>query len=682
MAETKIYTATDYSLREQKLVKKFILQRDDARKYFLSCIKPRLDRSYKLYIAYNGDRAREIEKWQANVTVPYIQAVVETLMPRILDARPEFRVQGRTEDDQARAPKLQQLNDFTWEIARGDRTLEDIVRSALVYGTGYCQTYWKKDVRERKFLNTKDLLSKKLTYTKKKKTFYDAPYVEWVDNYALWYDWHNVTRDNKQYWFKRLILAGETIKRKYPSHDKKKMEMALASNNSDLIDYASIRNEVKSVHEGINKGDDYQQLASGLTTDININTDDPDLKMHEVFEWWRPHDDEYAVFVNEVPVLKGGSMPIPYDVKESPFIEIPYMRMPNEFEGYGIPMVLENPQIMLNMIKNQRLDSTTMSIHKMWIVNPLANIKKEDLVTRPFGIIYSVDPNGVKDITFGDIKQSAYKEEEMLKNDMRYASGVDDFSMGVGGGAGSATEIRHLRESTLERIRLFINHLGDGLSVVLRHWMSMYRQFFTEEMTIRIIGDDGKEMFPLIEKDDLKGEFDYKALVVPSIAGQNDVEKKQGMDLFQLLIQLDFIDPKKLTSKILRNWNWSLESVSKNEQEQPPMMPGMMGAQPGVGQDGSIPLDPNGIPIETAKGAMDILGSGNVKFLGEQASPFSELASPVNLLEAGGIPPTAGGIRGNPRGLNRGGGVNTNINQNQNSNPLSALLNRTFNTQS
>lgn len=132
---------------------------------------------------------------------------------------------------------------------------------------------------------------------------------------------------------------------------------------------------------------------------------------------------------------------------------------------------------------------------------------------------------------------------------MRYASGVDDFSMGAGGGASSATEVRHLRESTLERVRLFVNHLGNGFSDLMRYWMDMSRQFFTKDMVIRIVGDDGETMFPLIEKDDLEGKFDYKASVLPSIAGQQDIKKKQDMDLFQLLINLPFVDPQKLTQK-------------------------------------------------------------------------------------------------------------------------------------
>lgn len=704
MVET--YNAKDFGgAKEEAMIRKYNLQKDDAEEYFLSCIKPRLDRSYKLYIAYNGDRAKEIKPWQANVFVPYTHAVVETLMPRILDARPDFGVQGRTEDDQMKSGKLQQLGDYNWEIARMDSTSEMVVRSSLIYGTGFLQVSWKKDKREHLFLDTKDLATKKkYKWNKRTQVFYDAPYAEWVDNYDLWYDWRNVPRESKQFWFKRKILSGAEIKRKYPMYDKKRLEVALAAQSGNLTDYAAIRNQVKYNHENINKNSDRRSAGgSGFTENLYQNTNDPDLKMHEVFEWWRPFDDAYAVMVNDVPILKGGVIPMPYDFKETVFIDFPYLKMPNEFEGMGLPLILENPQIMVNMIKNQRLDAMTLNIHKMWIVNPLANIDKTQLVTRPFGIIYSTDPNGVKEVQFSDVKASAYKEEELLKGDMRYASGVDDFSMGVGGDSSSATEVRHLRESTLERIRLFINHLGDGYATMLRYWISMWKQFYTKQMIIRIVGEDGELQYPLIEKDDLRGEFDYKATVIPSIAGKADIDKKQGMDLFQLLIQLPFVDPKKLTSKVLHNWNWSLQSIAKADEtgqflnggnaqmgpEAGGVPPEVMAMMQGGGQtppQGANLADmlPNmagggDVPPQIIKGAVGKLGGK----LATGANPFSELANPINLLQAGGLPPTAAGLSKttNPRGLNRTGKVNTNIPLANNYSDDSQLLNRAANLQ-
>lgn len=719
------YMPSNYGKEEIKLMEDFHLQLDDARQYFLTVTKPRLDRSYKLYIAYTGDRKKEIKSWQANIFVPYTLSVVETLMPRILDARPEFTVSGRTADDNAKAEKQKLLGDYDWERAGMDKTTEDFTRAALIYGTGYLQVSWKKDVRKLKFLKTKDIAKKTYEWKEEERVFYDAPYAEWVDNYSLFYDWHNTDRKSKQYWFKRLVLTEAEIKRRYPMHDVSRLAMAIKSGGGDLTDYAAVRQQVKFTHENITKSSAFLGGAPGDDKYKRTTID-----QFEVFEWTRPFDDTYSVHVGggHVPIFKDGFMPIPFDFKEAPFIDVPYLKIPGEFEGYGLPIILENPQIMLNLIKNQRLDATTLSIHKMWIVNPLANVNKKDLVTRPFGIIYSIDPNGVKEVQFGDIKPSAYKEEELLKNDMRYSSGVDDFSMGAGGGlsGGGATAVRHLRESTLERVRLFVNHLGDAYADVLRYWMDMHRQLMTDKMTIRIIGDSGQTEFPLIEKDDLMGYFDYTARVLPSIAGQQDVEKKQAMDLFQLLSQIDpqasGVSIKKLVAKLVDNWDWSVESITE---EQPPQQPGMnpeeqMSPEQMMQQGGMPPGQEGMPPPEMMPGAQGPgmppppqTGPQTGKFIPPQAmsqalamlrnpselanaNPMAQMAGPVNLLNSPGTPPTAQGLpsasggagpgwryssNNNSRGLNRTGRVNTTIPTGKKTSTESNLLNQSSNLQ-
>src|SRR3990167_4358501 len=292
------YSPSDFSPGEVEFMSKFHLQYQDARQYFLSIIKPRLDRSYKLYIAYNGDRAQYIKNWQSNVFVPYTQAVVETLMPRVLDARPDFSAQGRTSDDQAKTEKQQQLQDYIWEISKMDKTTEELVRASLIYGTGYLQAFWKKDVRKQKFLKTKDILKKKYKWEEEERVFYDAPCAEWVDNYSLWYDWHNTERESKQYWFRRLVLTLPEIKRRYPYYDKERLDLAANNPGGDLTDYGAIRNQVKQSYTLITKTQNtFLNPAYGWGSDKYFMYGDPNLQMFEVFEWTRPFDDIFTVLV-------------------------------------------------------------------------------------------------------------------------------------------------------------------------------------------------------------------------------------------------------------------------------------------------------------------------------------------------------------------------------------------------
>ena len=107
MATIEDYRPEKYGKKEVELIRKFKLQRDDAKNYFTAIIKPRLDRAYKIYICDTQDRAKQIQSWQSNIFVPYAHSVVETLKPRILDARPDLGVQGRTQDDQPKSKKVQ-----------------------------------------------------------------------------------------------------------------------------------------------------------------------------------------------------------------------------------------------------------------------------------------------------------------------------------------------------------------------------------------------------------------------------------------------------------------------------------------------------------------------------------------------------------------------------------------------
>jgi hypothetical protein len=293
----------------------------------------------------------------------------------------------------------------------------------------------------------------------------------------------------------------------------------------------------------------------------------------------------------------------------------------------------------------------------MWRVNPNAGIDKRQLQVRPFGIIWTQDPNGVAPVEFSDVKPSAYTEETLLKQDMAYATGIDDASRGVQSG-GSATEVRHLREATLERLRLFINHLGEGFSTMFRLWISDWRQFMTKEVHVRIVGKDGVVSYPVIQKGDLDGSFDFRAMVTPSIAGKNDVERKQVMDMLQLLMPLSqqgIIPVESLLNWALKAFNVSLDTFksqvqAEGEQEVPTIPPGS-DLEAFLGEEAPQSLDMGQVNAVMAKMGLPPMQQG-----GQNA--FNALNRPVSL-DGKSMPPAAPDTT-NPRGLSRGPGAKVN----------------------
>jgi hypothetical protein len=670
---------------EREAFNRFNLQFDDSKEYFMTHMKPRYDRSFAMFMSWPETRRGLVLDWQANLFVPFTNSTVETMMPRIVDARPDFGVVGRSADDNKNAVNVKNMGEYNWDIANMDATNEEVVRSSLVYGNAWVQTWWKKTVKKAKYYVGNDVTKagekkRKKSWVEKEMVTYDAPFAEAIDPYTILYDHRNKTHASKQYFFRRKLLNEEQIRMDYPMADPVRLELAFKASPESLEDWAAIRTIRESDRPKL-VGKDADSFGSGRF----ILTVDPKLGFHEVKERLSSFDDTVTVTVNNVPIYEGFSLPIVYNHKETGIIHIPYMKVPFEYEGVSLPEQVDGMQVMLNTIKNQRLDAALMNIHKMWIVSPNANISKKDLLVRPFGILWTPDPNSVKPIEFSDVKQSAYQEETILKTDMSFATGIDDASRGVQTGV-AATEIRHLREATIERIRLFINHLGDGYSTMHRLWISMWGQFMTEKMAIRIIGADGLMSWPIIGKDDITGTFDYRSTVKPSESGMNDVGKKQAMDLFQLLVNFDFVDKRKLLAMTLLPFSYPVDKVMSDKEDFP--APDASGAVPQGGQDagsggeldeflnGDV-LPKSNLSQEKIDAIMSQLGGST-----SQSNPFAAASRPIAL--SPDVLPEAAPDTTNPRGLNRSaaGKVDTNIASRRGaSDPEAALLNQAANIQ-
>lgn len=547
------------SEQEAALLRRFETDYSNLKNEFLSYRKDRFDHFYKLYRAYGGDRAAKIKDWQSNVFIPYIFSVIETLMPRILGSRPEFMIAPRGQEDVAKAAVLQSVFDYLWEVTKMDGKIPMFVKQSIIYGTSIGKTRWEKKYTYSSIVTEiEEQDGKKIPkYKEKPKLIYDNPQFDEVDIYDFYPD--KLASDiNKgtspaRYVFQRYVMTKDQLQSQYKAAKNLEFVKSGRGGNGsslDFTDYKLVRREVLA-----NKNRLYTTSGGGDKYDTNSGN------LIEVVEYWERN--RYVVRANGVPII---NMPNPYSHGMIPFTKLPFVEMPGEFYGIGIAELLENMQVMLNTIKNQRIDNVTMLIHKMWIVDPLANINKADLVVKPFGIIYTQNPNGVRPVEFSDVKASSYTEEEKLKDDMRNATGVDDYSRGAGAMANSATEASYLREATLERIKLFLRNLETCFADVMQQWYALVVDFFPEQKVFRLVNKDGVYYFPTIKKEDYTGEFDFRVGANSTVASSIELKKKQDMDLFQLLFQLPFVDQRNLVVKILGDFGWDPDFILKTSE--------------------------------------------------------------------------------------------------------------------
>jgi len=548
--KTKTSPSKDWQKSEEdtRTFNKVMRRYDDAKKQWLYLNRSRFDQYYKNFRDYGEDRLQKLRKiggqnWMSNLFVPLTASHIRTLHPKVIESRPEMRVLGRTKEDHKKALKVQTILEYIWDKSNIDSELRSLVWNTLVYGTGWGKVVWSVKKRAKYNSNYED--SVESPELLEDSTYYNDPDFQAADTYDVFPDPAATRVDNMRFLCHRYVMTKEEIIKTWS--ELKNMEFV--TSGGDVTDYKSIRREVPRTKfsEKRNGGGAASAGAGTLTAQTAAIASE----LTEVIEYWE--DDRLVVIANGVTIK---DVPNPYPTKEIPFVRLAYEELPFEMYGVGVAEQVEQVQYGLNTIRNQRIDNVTMAIHKMFIVNPLALVDENDLVTRPFGLIRTPDPNAVKPIEFGDIKQSAYSEDSLMVETAKFATGIDDFSRGIGGPASlTATAVTAQKESTSDRVKNFVRNIEtEVFSKTMRLWISYIKEFYPTKTINRVNEDkngsdeveildvnvrsekNGEVDFPIIDKDDIEGYFDYRIASNSTVAGTQDLKLKKLNELMDRAI--------------------------------------------------------------------------------------------------------------------------------------------------
>lgn len=601
---------------EQKTFNKVMRRFEDAKQQWVYLNRDRYDQFYKNFRDYGEDRMQSLKKlggqsWMSNLFVPLTASHVRALQPRVIESRPEMRVLGRSKADHAKAQKVQTVLEYIWDKSNIDSELRKLVWTALVYGTTFGKVIWSQKRRAQyqpdydKSVEDPKLIEDSL--------YYDDPDFQAVDAYDLYPDPTATSMENMRFLCQRYVMTKEEIVKTWLN--LKNLEFVSAG--GDTADYKSIRREVPRT-----KFADRRKNATASSTGDGGTLSSKNAaignELYEVIEYWE--DDRLVVIANRV-IIK--DIPNPYPTKEIPYVRLVYEELPFEMYGVGVVEQIEQVQYGLNTIRNQRIDNVTMAIHKMFIVNPLALVDENDLTTRPFGIIRTPDPNAVKPVEFGDIKQSAYNEDSLMVETAKFATGIDDFSRGIGGPASlTATAVTAQKESTSDRVKNFVRNMEtEVFSKTMRLWISYIQAFYPTKKISRINDDkdgmdevevldvevrseeNGEIAFPVIEKDDVKGFFDFRVASNSTVAGTQDLKLKKVLELMDRAISggmnpatgEQIIDLRALWGDVLIAYGYDPSTLLVQKEE--PQAPG------DISQGPQLPAG-----VDSSDAAMKLLG--------------------------------------------------------------------------
>ncbi len=617
--------------REEALNKLISTRLNESRNNFTTYARDRFDLFYKNYRSYSGDRLEKLKKaggadWMSNMFVPMTASHIRAIHPRVISAKPEMRVEGRNAVDTKKALYAQGILEYLWEKSDMDSKMRDFTWQALVYGTTVGKILWNRE-RRAKTDKVVDEDEMKITDVVAEEELYNDPDFEVVDLYNFWPDPLATSLNDARYLIQRYLMTKEQILTTYGDLNDN-ANLIGEKSGGDTTDYATVRNLV-AAQDNLD--------TNTLTNPVaNVGITKPEISknVHEVIEYWEKN--RFVLQVDGMICREGEN---PFGIPEYPFILVRFETLPFEFYGIGISEQLEQPQKTLNIIRNQRIDNVTLGIQKMFIANPFALISPKDLVARPYGIVRTTDPNGVRPLEVPEVKSSAFDEDALTQEAGRMATGIDDWSRGIQGPASAtATSVSTQKESTLERVKLFVKTLeSECYEKLARYWLRMAAELYPEETIERIvdfgtgetqevsginrpitINVKGELLKAFALKSDLLGNFDIKVLALSTLAATKELQIQKLLDLMDKAVVAGR-DP--VTNQMIPDMRelWRQLMLAYNFDPSVMLLPpgkGNLTLPEGGAINGGAVVNSEGEPTTTVPSKNEILNNINQKIAG------------------------------------------------------------------
>jgi hypothetical protein len=614
-----------------KQLQKYNSEYDEAKKNFLYYYKPEFDRAYKLFSSFNGDRAEELERttegeiWQSNVFIPQVFAYIKTFLQKTVGITPDFKLEGKNSD------ALKDLVLWLWEIGMSD-DLIDYFLQVFICGTTIGKDFLRKETKKKrkKEISIVEKIKRLVFRTETAKITF-RPDFDPVDIYNFYPHPRMKKIADPFPVFHRYVLTLDEMKLQYPDVPKNTWNQfvdkdgMVVKSGGDTTDYAYVRKEVllylrKNIRE-----------TTKASTPIQGNPNNPvqmpttDEKLFEVVERWT--DDHVCVFLpmDGTPIeIKNSDNP--YDHQEKPYSRTGFFPRPFSFYWLGIPKLVDHLQELLNSVTNQRVDAITMKIHSMIAAAPVAlpGYKQSTITVRPLGILWTNDPNSVKELKFGDVNSSAFIEPDHIKEAMRIAVGIDEYTTTANvDQKQTATVASFMREATLEGVKLFLIMLRNSYIMHFEHWISMIKQFWTTKgvMPDKAVGILMRHALITPESENVEGLFDDQYEIslesTSALASSSELKKTKDLELWGLIKDVDqIVDAEtgtvysvkkfKILMKLFEDYGWEPENYIGEVEPKPPVPAADQTMQPGAsvpaGDQPAVEPPPDVVPEQGLPG--------------------------------------------------------------------------------
>ncbi len=465
--------------------------------------RPWDDKWLRWYKTYRGivPKLPEGEEDRSNLHIPYTYSTVDTVRAKLLTAcfanRPYVSFVPKDADDVENAKNMETLVDS--QMNRTD--VEFMVRmyqlftDMLIYGGCPYEVGWRYEPRKIKrkvpMVDESGIL---LGYEEQ-----EIEVVNWDDPDFQPFMIDDLYPDPEG---TSIDDCSWVIRRRYIT--RKELEAKIDEGIYKVKDLEAINQAGDRISEG--KQD---RLAAIGAADAYADEADVGGRRYELLEMWE--DDRVTTVINRTEVIRDEENPFWHGKK--PFGFAKFDPLNGEFYGISLVEVIEHLQAELNTTRNQRIDATSQTINRMWIVLKGMGLEPADLVSRPNGIIWVDSMEEVpKEVEFKPPDPAAYQEESIIKADIQEATSTYNEARGAPSDTKRTATENAIRERSTNirfetKLRIFE---ALGLKRLGFFYDQLNQQFIDDIRSIRISGEDGGYDWQEMRPEDIAGRFEYQ----------------------------------------------------------------------------------------------------------------------------------------------------------------------------
>ena len=488
--------------------------------------QPYYQRWIEYYKQYRSYQEESNYPFRSNLFIPYTFALVEHIVPAMLasffSTEPIVSVVPRKGAVAELSYLIETIVNYFLEDTRTRlyQVLEESLKEAAIYGTAFMrilpvfgnENYY--NVFTDEFIPIMDRVS-----------------IESIDLFRVYPDWRAKSLEDMRF----IIIEHEKTE-----EELKELE-ALGLIPEGITEQLSPTGEVDQ-----DKTKRLTSVGKGGSAPVYSTT-----KFYKVYEYW---DKNCVVWICGSKILYER----PNVLNRLPFVLFRFTKAPHELYGIGIPEMVSDLQEELNTVRNQRIDNLNLIINRMFIVNKLADIDMDSLVSYAGNIILTNDVDAIKPLTTPDITRSAYLEEEIIRNDMDLTTGLYAAARGAPPVRKEpATTTMRLQQASLIRFDSIVKRLEyDVLREIGSIVLFYIRRYVPPEKFVEIVGfeeffERGGPLFYTLPFETILKNYHFKT-VGTSFTGIRELRTQQLLQAFALFSKLPFVNLYEFAKLVLR----------------------------------------------------------------------------------------------------------------------------------